>query len=258
MQYLLFTGPNSYTSIYGPLTTQQTTDLIAQFELAVGEYAIVSSLSSLPTGWESYQWGVTFASPSTVSYDFSLAQLEAKGKSAATYLAETNNVVTLVPPFMLSSQMALPEVDRLPVVNETIDTLNVLANEMQNTYNRIDAATTLAELEEINNPSTSGIISTGRGGDGDGPLDLNNSVYTQFNSTIYTESQTELFIPGTNIVLNYGEVVPNGFTSDGDCFAPGDYLVQIRVATGGEGPPGLVLAEFECPLAVAANVDVSF
>ena len=254
MQYLLFTGPNGYTSIYGPISPEQTDDLIDQFELAVGTYAIVSSLASLPVGYQDYAWGVTFASPSTVGYNFSLAKLQSKSKAAVTYTLETNDAVTLVPPFMLSSQMALPEVDRLPVVNETIDTLNVLANEMQNTYNRIDAATTLAQLEEINNPSTSGIISTGRGGDGDASvLDLNNSFYTEFNSDLLTEDETELYIPGTSIVLNYGEFVPNGFTSDGDCFVLGDYRVQIR-----EAATSLILAEFVCPLGVSANVDVPF
>jgi hypothetical protein len=68
-----------------------------------------------------------------------------------------------------------------------------------------------------------------------------------------TEAETELYIPGTNIVISYGVVVPNGFTSNGDCFTLGDYRVQIReVATG------MVISEFVCPLAVSANVDVAF
>ena len=82
---------------------------------------------------------------------------------------------------------------------------------------------------------------------------MNNSVYTEFNSVSLTEAETELYIPGTDIVITYGAVVPNGFTSNGNCFTLGDYRVQIReVATS------QVIAEFECPLATVANVDVAF
>jgi hypothetical protein len=123
----------------------------------------------------------------------------------------------------------------------------------------INAAGSTAALYSFNpadvpfTPAASGILSTGRGGDGDGPLDLNNSFYTEFNSVSMTEAETELYVPGTSTVITYGAVVPNGFTSNGDCFNSGDYLIQIReVATG------TVIAEFECPLAVAANVDVPF
>jgi hypothetical protein len=68
-----------------------------------------------------------------------------------------------------------------------------------------------------------------------------------------TEAETELYVPGTSTVITYGAVVPNGFTSNGDCFVLGDYQVQIReVATG------MVISEFECPLAVEHNEDVPF
>ena len=123
----------------------------------------------------------------------------------------------------------------------------------------INAAVSTTALYSFNpanvpfTPAASGLLSTGRGGDGDGPLDLNNSIYTQFNSTTLTESETELYVPGTSTVISYGVVVPNGFTSNGDCFTPGDYRVQIRQAA-----TGLVLAEFVCPLATEHNEDVAF
>ena len=99
------------------------------------------------------------------------------------------------------------------------------------------------------NPPT-GIINIGRGAAG--PLDLNVSEYTEFNSVSITEAETELFVPGTSTVINYGEFVPNKFDSAGNCFTLGNYLVQIReVATS------QVIAEFECPLA-PANEDVAF
>jgi hypothetical protein len=116
----------------------------------------------------------------------------------------------------------------------------------------IAAATTVDEINNVVNPPT-GILSTGRGGDGDGPLDLNNSFYTEFNSVSLTEAETELYVPGTSTVITYGAVVPNGFTSNGNCFTTGDYRVQIReVATG------MVISEFVCPLAVEHNEDIPF
>jgi len=123
----------------------------------------------------------------------------------------------------------------------------------------INAASSTTALYSFNpsdvpfTPIAFGLLSTGRGGDGDGPLDLNNSFYTEFNSTSLTEADTELYVPGTSTVITYGAVVPNGFTSNGDCFVLGDYRVQIReVATG------MVISEFVCPLAVEHNEDVAF
>ena len=148
-----------------------------------------------------------------------------------------------------ASQLA---VDRPPLYNTLLGEMAAIGDSLAASITAIDAATTVDEINNIVNPPT-GILSTGRGGDGDGPLDLNNSVYTEFNSVSLTEAETELYIPGTSIVLTYGAVVPNGFTSAGDCFVLGDYRVQIReVATSS------VIAEFVCPLAVSANVDVPF
>ena len=140
-------------------------------------------------------------------------------------------------------------VDRPPVYNTLLDEMTVIGDNLATTLTAIDTATTVDEINNIVNPPT-GILSTGRGSSG--PLDLNVSEYTEFNSTTLTEADTELYIPGTSTVINYGEYVPNKFDSAGNCFLLGDYRVQIReVATS------LVLAEFECPLN-AGNVDVPF
>ena len=141
------------------------------------------------------------------------------------------------------------EVDRPPLYNTLLGEMATIGDNLATTLTAIDAATTVDEINNIINPPT-GIISTGRGSSG--PLDLNVSEYTEFNSTTLTEAETELYIPGTSTVINYGEFVPNKFDSAGNCFLLGNYLVQIReVATS------LVLAEFECPLN-AENVDISF
>jgi hypothetical protein len=152
----------------------------------------------------------------------------------------------------LSAAGAALEVDRPAVYQTVIAEQQVVSDNLAVEVAAIAAATSVDEINNVVNPP-SGILSTGRGGDGDGPLDLNNSVYTEFNSTSLTEAETELYVPGTSTVITYGVVVPNGFTSNGDCFTTGDYLIQIReVATG------MVIAEFECPLATAGNVDVAF
>jgi len=152
----------------------------------------------------------------------------------------------------LAAAGAALEVDRPATYQTVIAAEQVVTDQLALDVAAIAAATTVDEINNIVNPPT-GILSTGRGGDGDGPLDLNNSFYTEFNSTSLTEADTELYVPGTSTVITYGAVVPNGFTSNGDCFVLGDYRVQIReVATG------MVISEFVCPLAVEHNEDVAF
>jgi len=146
------------------------------------------------------------------------------------------------------AQVSLPAEQRIVKYQAVMDANNALAIETENREQAIAAATTIDEINNIVNPPT-GIINIGRGSAG--PLDLNNSYYTEFNSTSMTEAETELYVPGTTTVIPYGSI-PYGFDSIGNCFAVGDYLIQIReVATGS------VIAEFECPLA-PANVDVAF
>jgi len=99
-------------------------------------------------------------------------------------------------------------------------------------------------------PESSGIIFTGRGA-GLGPLDMNVSYFVEWNSTTVTESDTELYIPGTATVIPYDSYA-GGFDSMGNCFTLGNYTVQVRQAS-----TGFVLAEYECPLA-PAGVNVSF
>jgi hypothetical protein len=141
-------------------------------------------------------------------------------------------------------------IDRPPLYAALLDEMTVIGDSLATTLTAIDAATTVDEINNIVNPPT-GILSTGRGA-GDGPLDLNISFYTEFNSVSLTEAETELYIPATSTVLTYGEFAPDVFDSAGNCFTTGNYLVQIReVATS------RVFAEFECPLS-PTNVDVAF
>jgi hypothetical protein len=155
-------------------------------------------------------------------------------------------------PETLTSAASQVPLSRPAVYQTTLDEMTAVTDQLSDDLTAIQAATTVDEINNIVNPPT-GILSTGRGGDGDGPLDLNNSFYTEFNSVSLTEAETELYVPGTSIVITYGAVVPNGFTSNGDCFITGDYRVQIReVATG------MVISEFVCPLAPEHNEDIPF
>ena len=78
------------------------------------------------------------------------------------------------------------------------------------------------------------------------------SYYTAFNSVSMTGSETEIYIPGTATVLAYGSGGPGQFDSYGNCFNPGDYIMQIR-----ETATSMVIASFECPLNPAGE-DVAF
>jgi hypothetical protein len=149
----------------------------------------------------------------------------------------------------LSAAGAMLEVDRPMIYQTVIAEQQVVSDNLAVEVAAIAAATSVDEINNIVNPPT-GIINIGRGSVD--PLDLNISSYTEFNSVSLTEAETELYVPGTSTVINYGEFVPEAFDSAGNCFNPGDYLIQIReVATS------QVIAEFECPLALT-NVDVAF
>jgi hypothetical protein len=131
-----------------------------------------------------------------------------------------------------------------------LDEMGAVSDNLDASLTAIDSATSVDEINNIVNKPT-GTLFTGRGG-GLGPQDLNISYYTAFNSVSMTEADTELYVPGTDTVVPYGVPNPGEFDSLGNVFAVGDYLLQIReVATG------MVIAEFECPLAPAGE-DVSF
>ena len=184
-----------------------------------------------------------------VGFDLPTAQTNAVTTLKAQASTETQTVSDGYSPTTIAGQVALAVVDRDPAIAAVIAATNDITANLSESIAAVNAATTIDEVNNIVNPPT-GILSTGRGSAG--PLDLNVSEYTAFNSASMTEAETELFVPGTSTVINYGEFVPNKFDSAGNCFTLGDYLVQIReVATG------MVIAEFECPLA-PANEDVAF
>jgi hypothetical protein len=133
---------------------------------------------------------------------------------------------------------------------DVLDVMVAVTDSLDANLTAIDSATTVDEINDIVNPPT-GVIFTGRGS-GLGPEDLNVSYYTEWNSVSMLESDTELYVPGTATTIAYGSGGPGQFDSFGNCFNPGDYLIQIRQASTSR-----VIAEFECPLA-PAGTDVAF
>jgi hypothetical protein len=119
--------------------------------------------------------------------------------------------------------------------------MTAITDQLDTNLTNIDAATSVAEINDIVNPP-GGEIFTGRGS-GLGPQDLNVSYYTVYNSVSLPESDTELYVPGTATVIPYGSGGAGKFDSMGNCFNPGDYLIQIRNAA-----TGFVIAQFEVPL----------
>lgn len=184
-----------------------------------------------------------------------------EAKSSATqYETEKSNGVanSLVSSSTISLDIwtgmaSLPEPQRPPLVNSLLSDMADIGNALVDTLTAIDSATSVDEINNIVNPAT-GVIHTGRGG-GLGPEDMNPSYYVLFESMTMNRSDTEIYIPGTGIVIPYdpGSLPPPyEFDSMGDCFNVGDYLMQIRVSSTGQ-----VLAEFECPLNPTGQ-DVSF
>jgi hypothetical protein len=153
----------------------------------------------------------------------------------------SNEILTAV-----ASQDALSRPARY---QEELDEMTAISDQLDANLTAIDAATSVDEINNIVNKPT-GILFTGRGS-GLGPEDLNASYYTAFNSVSMTEAETELYVPGTATVIPY-DSYPGGFDSMGNCFNPGDYLIQIR-----ETATSMVIAEFECPLNPAGE-DVAF
>jgi hypothetical protein len=189
-------------------------------------------------------------SAGVVSFSLDAAKARASQLEKDKYSAAEAAATTGFSANQLASQSSLDPVDRLPDIQAVLDTVNVLAVDLNDKLAQIAAATDINEVNDIAYPPY-GVLFTGRGS-GLGPEDLNVSYYNEFVSSSMLESDTELYVPGTDTVIAYDSGGPGQFDSFGDCFNPGDYLMQIRQASTSR-----VIAEFEVPLA-PAGVDVPF
>jgi hypothetical protein len=210
------------------------TDFSTVYTLS-GDYAQEEWVSS-PLPLSNAKLGGSYESKTTTNSE-EVALVSSSGLS--------NEVLTAV-----SSQ---DPIDRPARFQTVLDAMAAVSDQLDSNLTAIDAATTVDEINNIVNKPT-GILFTGRGS-GLGPEDLNVSYYTAFNSVSLTPNGTELYVPGTATVIPYLIDIETGngyFDSMGNCFAVGDYLLQIR-----ETATSMVIAEFEVPLNPAGE-DVSF
>ena len=186
------------------------------------------------------------AKPLATAKEGASVQLKERAEAASQAIL-TENSIGLDVVTAVASQVAAA---RPAFLSPVVDELVVVSDNLGADLAAVDACATVDEINNIVNPPT-GIIFTGRGS-GLGPQDLNVSYYTEFNSLTLTEADTELYVPGTATVIAYGSGGPGQFDSFGNCFNPGDYLLQIR-----ETATSRVIFEFECPLA-PAGTNVTF
>jgi hypothetical protein len=206
----------------------------------------IATLSYTIVGTEAVQTYTPTARPLPEAKENAAAELKERGDAETLLAVEASgfstNVLTAVSSQTLASRPA--------PMQDTLDTLTTVTDTLGANLVAVSACTTVDEINNIVNKPT-GLLFTGRGS-GLGPEDLNVSYYNAFNSISMTESETELYVPGTSTTIAYGSGGPGQFDSSGNCFNPGDYLMQIR-----ETATSMVIAEFECPLAPAGE-DIAF
>ena len=250
--YLLYPITAGGYAIYAIPSGQTAAQIATSFGLTMAQCAEFD-MATFGAAAALYPYNFTLVDnqplPNDAAFDLPATKVTASNQAKSETSVQQVTALAGYTPEVLAAQATLPELSRTPEIQASIEAVNDLNTTLQANLTAIAAATTIDEVNNVVNPPT-GIINIGRGAAG--PLDLNVSEYTEFNSVSMTEAETELFVPGTSTVINYGEFVPNKFDSAGNCFTLGNYLVQIReVATS------QVIAEFECPLA-PANEDVAF
>jgi len=254
--YLLYPTPASGTNGYAIFEIpagQTAEELATSFGLTMAQCAEFD-MTSFDAGAVNFQYCFTLIDnqPAANGAAFELGEAKVQAsvltKSNSRSLQQTS--LNGFSPETLAAQATLAEVARIPAVQETITQVNALAVQLEVELAAIAASTSATELSNIAYPPT-GVIFTGRG-EGENPLNLNVSYYTEFNSASMTEAETELYVPATSTVIAYGSGGAGRFDSAGNCFTPGNFLVQIR-----ETYTSRVIAEFECPLAPAGE-DVAF
>jgi len=249
MQYVIVIPPDAGNQIYSILPGQTAASIAASG--GVTDPALFQEFAESDFDAACYNFPSAFTLTAGV-VGFSLPYAKDTASAQAKSETTTQQAAALAgyTPEVLAAQATLPELSRTPEIQASIEVVNLLNDTLQANLAAIAAATTIDEVNNIVNPPT-GLLFTGRGS-GLGPQDLNVSYYTEFNSVSMTEAETELYVPGTSTVISYGSGDPGQFDSTGNCFALGDYTIQIR-----ETSTSQVIAEFECPLA-PAGVDVAF
>ena len=183
-----------------------------------------------------------------------VAKLNGRAQASQSSDASVNTVVTsnFLTSDVLASVASQALVDRPASLQVVLDETVVLTDALGVTLDAIAAATTVDEINSILN-NISGTISTGRSGSGGGPLDMNPSTMSVWNSTTVDVADTELYIPASSSVVPYDAgLAPYTYAQTFGAFTVGNYTVQLRQISS-----GITLAEWVCPLN-AVNVPVNF
>jgi hypothetical protein len=196
-----------------------------------------ATLSYTIVGTEAVQTYAATARPLPEAKENASAELKERGDAETLLVVQASGFSTDVLTAVSSQTLA----SRPTPMQDTLDALTAVTDTLGANLVAVSACTTVDEINNIVNKPT-GLLFTGRGG-GLGPEDLNVSYYNEFNSVSMTEAETELYVPGTATTIAYGSGGPGQFDSFGNCFNPGDYLMQIR-----ETATSMVIAEFEVPL----------
>ena len=155
---------------------------------------------------------------------------EQAGAEAEAVCAECGLVIEI-----LTAVASQDPLNRPARFQAELDLLTAISDDLSNTLDLIDAATTVDQLNDILHPIPGGILFTGRGTGGVNE-NLIESYFVDFEpgSLGITEADTELFIPANSTVIAYGSGGPGKFAATPNAFAVGDYVMQVRVAATGQ------------------------
>jgi hypothetical protein len=251
MSTLVFVDANGITCIYDVGPGQTAASQAAT--VGVTDPALYQEFDSTDFDPACYNFPSAFAlAAGVVSFDLPTAKDSASSQVRSQTATEQQAALEGYTPEVLAAQATLPELSRTPEIQASIVEVNDLNATLQANLTAIGAATTIDEVNNIVNPPT-GTISTGRGGSGGGPLDMNPSTMVTWNSVSMDVTDTELYIPATTTTVLYnGALAPYTYAQTFGAFTLGNYTVQLRQTS-----TSLVIAEWECP-DEAVNVPINF
>jgi hypothetical protein len=136
---------------------------------------------------------------------------------------------------ILTAVASQAPVDRPARFQAELDLLTAISDDLSDTLDLIDAATTVDQINDILHPTPGGILFTGRGTGGVNE-NLIESYFVDFEpgSLGITEADTELYIPGSGTVISYGSGGAGKFAATPNAFAVGNYVMQVRVTATGQ------------------------
>jgi hypothetical protein len=142
-------GPQIYTPDPGQTPAQVAAGC------GVTDPALYAEFDSADFDAECYNFISAFSlSAGTVSFDLSVAKDLACNQEKARIAELESSAANGYSASQLAAQSALAKSSRVPEVQSAIEALNALATELSTNIAAITAATTIAEVDAIVNPST--------------------------------------------------------------------------------------------------------